>query len=168
MFEPGDLVVYGGTGVCRVQKVGSAPGASEGKLYYTLEPLYQTCVIYAPLSGGRVPIRPVISRAEAEELIDAIPTVVPEVCAGHDLRQLTERYEAAVKSHSCAELLGLSMSIYQKKRDAELAHRRLGQTDERFMKQAENLLFGELAVALGIPLERVPDYIAGRVGDQNQ
>ena len=35
--------------------------------------------------------------------------------------------------------------------------------DERFMRRAEELLFGELAVALGIEREDVPDYIAGRL-----
>jgi CarD family transcriptional regulator len=35
--------------------------------------------------------------------------------------------------------------------------------DERYMKQAERLLHGELSAALGIPFEEVPDYIAKRV-----
>ena len=35
--------------------------------------------------------------------------------------------------------------------------------DERFMKQAEQLLFGELAAALGITPEQVPGYIAAEV-----
>lgn len=34
------------------------------------------------------------------------------------------------------------------------------------MKRAEDLLFRELAAALGIPREEVPDYIARRVEGQ--
>ena len=41
--------------------------------------------------------------------------------------------------------------------------RRLGMVDERYMKQAERLLYGELSAALGIPLEEVQPYIARRV-----
>ena len=33
-----------------------------------------------------------------------------------------------------------------------------------FMKRTEELLFGEMAAALGIPVEQVPDYIVQRVG----
>jgi transcriptional regulatory protein LevR len=33
------------------------------------------------------------------------------------------------------------------------------------MKQAERLLHGELAAALDIPFESVPEYIARRVGN---
>ena len=35
--------------------------------------------------------------------------------------------------------------------------------DERFMKQAERLLYGEQSAALGIPFEAVQPYIARRV-----
>ena len=50
MYQVGDLVIYGSSGVCRVSAVGK-PGVSyvdEGKDYYTLSPLYGTEVIYAP------------------------------------------------------------------------------------------------------------------------
>ena len=34
------------------------------------------------------------------------------------------------------------------------------------MKRAEELLHGELAVALGIPAEEVADYISSQVGEE--
>ena len=36
--------------------------------------------------------------------------------------------------------------------------------DERYMKQAERLLYGEFAIALDLPVEEVQPYIARRVG----
>ena len=42
--------------------------------------------------------------------------------------------------------------------------RRLGQVDERYLKQSEALLFGELAVALGVEPAEVPGFITARVG----
>lgn len=50
MFQPGDLVVYGPTGVCRVEAVTCpkpAPGEKE-RPYYQLRPLHQDGVIYTP------------------------------------------------------------------------------------------------------------------------
>ena len=55
------------------------------------------------------------------------------------------------------------MSIHAKQAQAEAQKRRLGMVDERFMKQAEQLLFGELAAALELPYEDVQPYIAGRL-----
>ena len=61
MYQVGDLVIYGSSGVCRVSAVGK-PGVSyvdEGKDYYTLSPLYGTEVIYAPVDT-KVHIRNII------------------------------------------------------------------------------------------------------------
>ena len=165
MFQPGELLVYGATGVCRVEEI-TAPDftrADRGRQYYLLRPLYQDGVIYAPVDSGKVPIRPVISREEAEALIDRIPSVRAEACHAPTMQALAQHYQSAVRSHDCRQLLELTMSIYLKQRQAEAQKRRLGMVDERYMKQAERLLYGELAAALDIPYEEVQPYIARRV-----
>ena len=165
MFQPGDLVVYGSTGVCRVEEIThpNMTGADRNKAYYLLKPLYQDGVIYTPAENSKVAMRPVISSEEAEELIDLIPTIQAEACHAPTLQALAQHYRTAVQSHDCRDLIELMMSIYAKRRQAEAQKRRLGMVDERYMKQAEQLLHGELAAALGIPMEEVQPYIARRV-----
>lgn len=165
MFQPGDLVVYGTTGVCRVEAITrpNLTGADRDRQYYLLKPLYQDGVIYAPLEHAKVPIRPVISREEAEGLIDLIPTIQAEACRAPTLQALAQHYQTVVRSHDCRCLLELMMSIYVKRQQVEAQNRRLGMVDERYMKQAERLLYGELAIALGLPFEEVQPYIARRV-----
>lgn len=165
MFQPGELVVYGTTGVCRVEEITrpNLSGPDRNKTYYLLKPLYQDGVIYAPVENAKVPMRPVISAKEAEALIDLIPTIKAEVFRGPTLQALAQHYQSAVRTSDCKELVELMMSIYAKRRQAEAQNRRLGMVDERYMKQAERLLHGELSVALGIPLEEVQPYIARRV-----
>ena len=165
MFQPGELVVYGTTGVCRVEEITTPDmrGADRKKSYYLLKPLQQDGVIYTPVDNEKVSIRPVISAKEAEELIDLIPGIQAEACHAPTLQALAQHYRAAVQSHDCKELIELMMSIYAKRRQAEAQKRRLGMVDERYMKQAEHLLHGEFAAALGIPYEEVPAYIARRV-----
>jgi CarD family transcriptional regulator len=166
MYQPGELVVYGNTGVCRVEEVTrpNMTGADREKLYYLLKPLQQDGVIYTPVeSNGKVPIRSVISEAEAEALIDLIPTIRAEAYHGTTLQALAQHYQDAVRTHDCRDLLELLRSIYAKRRQAEAQNRRLGMVDERFMKQAERLLYGEFSAALGIPEDAVEPYIAQRV-----
>ena len=67
MYQVGDLIVYGGTGVCRVMEVGPQTG---GRLYYTLEPVYGSCRIFTPVENSKVLMRPIVTRQEAERLID--------------------------------------------------------------------------------------------------
>ena len=41
--------------------------------------------------------------------------------------------------------------------------KKIGMTDEKFLRRAEDLLFGELAVALDISRDAVRDYIGDRL-----
>ena len=128
-----------------------------------MKPLHQDGVIYSPVESQKVEIRPVMSRREAEELIDLIPTIQVKAWKAPTLQALTQRYQQAMRSHDNRELIELTMSIYAKRRQAEAQKRRLGLVDERYMKQAERLLYGELSVALDIPYDEVEHYIASRV-----
>lgn len=167
MFRPGELLVYGSTGVCRVlsidQRQEFVDGVKQCRSYYQLKPLHQGGIIYTPVDNGKVSMRYVISRREAEDLIDAIPTMKPMELRAATTQALTQYYQTSLRKHSCRSLLELTMAIYEKRCRAEAQNRRLGMVDERYMKQAEQLLFGELAAALDIPYEEVRPYIAARL-----
>lgn len=165
MYQAGDLVLYGSTGVCRVDEIReqSFPSMGEKRLYYVLRPLYEDCVISAPVDSDKVFIRPIISREEAERIIEKIPHIHAQAYHSRVSRELSEHYEAILKSHDCDSLVELTMSIYQKKRQLLDQKRKFGTVDERFLKRAEDLLFGELAAALEIPRDQVQDYIASKV-----
>ena len=158
MFQPGELIFYGRTGVCRVERIEEL----EGQQYYRLQPLYQTCTICTPVNG-KVFMRSVLTREEADALIDQIPSVCVKPVECHALRELTERYLASINTYDAAELLAMTMSIYAKKQQALRDRKKLGAIDERFLREGEALLFGELAVALGIAPNEVPNYIKMRI-----
>lgn len=165
MFQTGELLVYGTTGVCRVEGVTrlDQTGPNKHRQYYVLKPLFQDGVIYSPVDHQKVPIRPLITREEANALIDLIPTLRVEACRAPTLQALSQHYQSVVHSNSCKELLELMMSIYAKRQQAEAQNRHLGIVDERYHKQAERLLHGELSAALDIPFDEVPHYISQRL-----
>ena len=70
MFAAGDLVVYGGEGVCRVESIGPSGLAYDGgdKVYYHLSPLYRGGTVMTPVDTA-VLMRPIISRDCALKLI---------------------------------------------------------------------------------------------------
>lgn len=162
MVEPGSLVIYGSTGVCRVEAVGPKKlmrGVT--KTCYTLIPLYSRETITVPVDSP-VFMRAVIDREQAEQLIDRIPEEPPEPIPA-DTIAARECYERALSTHSCDDLLRLVRRIYLRTQNARQSRRQPSQTDQRYMKRAEDLLYGELAVALGIPREEVAPYIARRL-----
>ena len=161
MFAPGELIYCGRRGVCRVEGIDEIDGQS----YYHLEPLYYTCTIHTPVDG-KVFMRPVMTRAEAEALIELIPNVEAPPVQSKAMRELTERYQAKINTHEAAELLAMLMSIHAKKQQLQMEKKKLGAIDERFMKEGEALLFGELAAALDLQPQEVPRYIQKRLGEE--
>jgi len=165
MYQVGDLIVYGSTGVCTVEEISLRDPLKKDHLYYILRPLFQNCVISTPVHNDKVSMRPVISGKEAECLIDRIPSIQVEGCYDKAMWKLSAYYESILKEHNCLQLVKLTMSIYAKKQDMEAHKRKLGAVDERFLHRAEDLLFEELSVALDIPKEDVPGYISQRLSN---
>ena len=161
MFAPGELIYCGRRGVCRVENIEEI----EGRPYYHLEPLYYTCTIHTPVDG-KVFMRPVMTKAEAEALVDLIPNVEAPPVQSKAIRELVGRYQAKINTHEAAELLAMLMSIHAKKRQLSAEKKKLGAIDERFMKEGEALLFGELAAALNIQPQEVPQFIQKRLGER--
>lgn len=165
MFQKGESVVYGNLGVCKVRDIVTRKfeGLSEAHPYYVLEPLYQGGTLYVPADNPKIALRAVLTAAEANRLIDAIPTVEGAAFHSRSAQELTAHYEQVLNTHDCKDLLELIVSIYRKKQNLTRQNKKFGRVDEHFMHQAEETLYGELAVALNISKEAVPDYIAQRL-----
>lgn len=165
MFQVGDIIQYGIVGACRVADIVTNMPCCGGRRVYIIKPLYCEGTIYAPVDSGKVFMRPIVSRLEAERIIGAIPAMESQPqYEAQTVSQLVEYYEGCIRTHECADLVALTMFIYARKRAAEQAKRKFGSVDEKYMRRAEDLLYGELAAALGITRDEVPRYIAHRVG----
>ncbi|MBR5266397.1 MAG: CarD family transcriptional regulator [Clostridia bacterium] len=151
MYNTGDLIVYGASGVCRVGEITQM----DGKDYQLLHPVWQKEIIYMPLFSTKVYIREVIERDEAARLLDSACNVDAQPVFENKVQLLSQRYEKIIKSYQCIDLLYLVVSIYNKKVHAEKNRRKLGLVDERYLKKAEDLLFGELSIALDMPRDKV-------------
>lgn len=164
MYQTGDLVQYGGTGVCRISEIKSQSFLEgEERLYYVMRPLYKSCVISVPVDSEKVFIRPIITRDEADRLICLIPGLDCPAYHCRASRELAEHYDSKLKSHDCRDWMELAISIYAKKKALLSQKRKFGSVDERFLKQAEELLFGEFAAALEIPKDQVRGYIDAKL-----
>ena len=108
MFEIGEKIIYGENGVCTVEKIAplEMSGASREKLYYHLTPLVGSGTYFAPVDTNAY-MRRIISRSEAEALIDAIPGIEP---ACEKERSLHIFNYAPVKSNpvACARISSLN------------------------------------------------------------
>ena len=156
MYEIGQLIVYGNEGVCRVEEIGTPKisGVDKHREYYTLAPIYREGKVFTPVDS-KVFMRPVITREEALALIDRIPQMTAQVYENSNLRFLNEHYQQCIQDYTCADLLQLIKDVRAKRRRMAERGKKLGLVDERYMKRAEEMLHGELAIALDMPREQV-------------
>lgn len=160
MFAAGDLVVYGGEGVCRVERIGpSGMSYDDGdRLHYHLTPLYRSGTVLTPVDTG-VLMRPVISKEAALALIEAIPSLPPCKPEQAGVRAARDFYHQVVMRCECGELAAMIHSVCRKRAWALRHGKKVSQMDERYLKRAEDQLYGELAAVLGTERGEVADLI---------
>ena len=134
MYQVGEKIIYGTTGVCEIKAIGplDMEAARKGVDYYTLVPVYQDGIIFAPVDTT-VPIRPVLTKQQALSLIRKIPVIEENVFEDNNPRLLSEHYQVYLKSGDCTDLLRLIRAIYAKGRRAAQRGKHLGQVDRNSM-----------------------------------
>ena len=167
MFQIGESVVYGTTGVCKISALGplSMHGVDRKRKYYTLQPLYQEGAVYVPADGEKCGnMRYPLSCREAEQLLERIPEIAPCDIQNFNYKQRTDAFSAALHLNSCDGLVGIIKAVEQKKRN--FREKQQYNVDNNCWKQAMRLLCGELSYALGIPLEETRDRVEAAIRRQ--
>lgn len=161
MFSVGDKIIYGENGVCTVEKIAplDMSGASADKLYYHLSPLIGTGTYFAPVDSNAF-MRPVISREEAEALIDSMESIEPAICTDTRFNHVDAFYKELFKQHTCEALVAIVKGLKGRMSDKKTKSSRAEST----MKRAKDILHGELSIALGIDVGEVESYICTRLG----
>lgn len=164
MFNKGEKIVYGQTGVCVIEDIAEKELIKRvKKLYYKLKPVYQpNNVIYAPVNSDKVFMRAVITKEKAQELINKIPEIYQKALTSPENAEET----ADCDSFSCERLAQTAVKIHLKKRAAKNARKRLGFTEEKKLEQAEELLFGEFAQVFELDINEVPNLLFAAIKEQ--
>ena len=163
MFSTGELIIYGSSGVYRVIDTGNISiKGCENRLYYTLEPVYGSGTSYVPVDTN-VFMRRIMTPDEANGLIDSIPNISGESFNSHSPRAIREHYSASMKSHDSTVLIGMIKELWEKSKRVGIS--KMSRIEQQYMEQAEDLVYGELAVSLGIERDAVVDYIHARLAD---
>ena len=133
-------------------------GASSERLYYIFRPGGETeGKIFTPVEGGKQVLRGIISKEEAEKLIDEIPSIETLSIENEKFRE--DSYKKCIRTCECRDLLRIIKTIYLRKRARKEAGRKETAVDARYFRIAEDHLYGVLAVALDMSRENVESYI---------
>lgn len=154
MYKIDDLVVYGKNGICRIKDISKISMSNSDRLYYKLVPVYsREEIIYAPVDNSKIVMRHVISKSKAREFIKEIPELDDEL--EMDERERERRYKETLSKCDLRQLVIMLRSIYHRKYDRIKLGKKITVADEKYLKLAEEQLYGELAYALELDKKEV-------------
>ena len=136
MFKINDVLVYGTQGVCKIVDIEEKSVSGTKKKYYVLRPIDEKGpTIFAPVDNEYV------------------------------LKKMRkEQYKSIIASGDHLELIMLIKSLYAHKKAREADSRRLHMSDERFFKEAEQLLYDEFQYVLKLHnKDDLMKYILARI-----
>lgn len=164
MFQKGDMIIYGNSGVCVVDDIGTMtlPGVKKGKMYYTLSQMYSRGgKVYTPIDNDRVVMRKIYTDKEANDYIAQIPQIEPLDL--EDEKKRENQYKEALGTCEFTNLVSVIKTLYKREKIQEEKGKKLASLDERYMELAKDQLEGELAVSLDIKKEEVDEFIKGHI-----
>lgn len=164
MYQKGDYIIYGSSGVCLVEAVGpmEMDGVIKGKLYYTLRPVYSgSSTIFTPTDNRQIVMRYILTRGEAEGLIETVALMEPVEIV--DERKREEIYREILRECDLRVCIRLLKTLYHRQYVRMESGKKVAAVDERYMKMAEDCIFGELAVALNQKKDEVADMLREKI-----
>lgn len=149
MYQIGELVQYGTSGVCRVEEiVQGVPGLQKDTECYLLIPVSKKEEkIYTPVDNDKVKMRRILSSEEVKELMGKAPEIEGPAIANE--KQCETVYREELYSVDCYRWLGLLKTLYARKAARIAMGKKVTATDERYLKSVEERLKEELNLIIG-------------------
>lgn len=151
MYHVGEYLVHPGQGVCKVGEIVSEPQET-----YLLEPVsarHPMRISFPVASEGR--LRPVLSKSEAEELIDEYPQLDPDDYTERSLALEEEHFRDKIRRGTCRDSVRVVKTFRKRIADVRSRNKRPPVAYERILKQASERSLSELSIALGVTTEDV-------------
>lgn len=160
MYRIGDIVMYPGTGVCRVEDIVTQKFArTEEKTYYVLKGVYDTAdtTIYCPVDNKNIKLRKLLSK-------DSITDLINKACVGEKLwidndNERKKLFASVLKEGDQIKILKLIIEIHENKVEKEKEGKQLHLSDEKILQQAEKIIHEELAYSMDIKIDEVAAFI---------
>ena len=167
MFKIGDHIVYGTNGVCLVTDICSSPfDKKDTRTYYVLKPIsgHAESVIYTPVDNERVPMRPLMSIGEVEELFSRMHAI-PHLPIPNE-KGRREVYRTAIAAGCPDSYIAVIKTILGRRTELSGMGRRLPEFEIECDGLARRHLYTELSVVLDRPIGEMEAYVFERLGSE--
>lgn len=170
MFTVNDLIIYGAHGICKIAGIEEKDFMGVKEKYFVLKPVKKSdnSTYFVPTGNETLAakMRKLLSEEEINELIDAMANEQANWIANENQRK--EKYKAIISEGNHTELIKMIKAIFFEKKEREANGKRLHASDERFLKDAEQLLYGEFQYVLKLNEEELMAYIFDRIENSSK
>lgn len=158
----GDVIIYGGHGICKVTGLQDMCMDEKIRSYYVLKPVYNTAatVYVSTIGNGRkTEIRRILSADEIFSLVKK--TSDKDYIWNNDNHKRKELYSQILADGNRSDLVKMIKTLRWYKQELKNANknRKLQNSDEEFLKDAEKTLCEEFAYVLNIKRDEVIPFI---------
>ena len=164
MYAIGEYLVHPGQGVCRVEEVTEGPQA-----VYRLLPVGKRHPVHISFPiANEERLRPVLTRDEAQSIIDGYPALEVEDFTARNNSLEEEHYRTEMRQGSCLDSVRIAKTFRIRIADLSARNKKPPVAYERILKEARERSAAELAVALGITPEDVAMLFEQRMGEESE
>ncbi len=160
MFEIGEHIVYGTSGICRVEEICKSPyDKNDTRTYYLLIPAHNPMgsTIYTPVDNDRVPMRRLMTPEEIEALICAMPAI--EVLQVPVEKQRREIYRTVIGALRPEGYVSVIKTVHRRREELTAARKHFPVSDMEYGRLAKHMLYSECAHVLGLAEDGMEAYI---------
>lgn len=161
MYKENDYLVYK-RDVCRVREVKE--NKMNGNFSYILIPINdESLIIETPVDNRMGYIRDVMSKEDAEELIEKIPSI--PILENIDDKYIEKTYKELLYSGSLEDLITIIKTTYLRNDERIKANKKVSDKDKTYFAKAEDYLYNELSIALSMSFDETKEYIIHKVDE---
>lgn len=162
MFKKGEFIMYSFHGGCVVEEITEKVIDKISRIYYILKPLGDSnSTIMTPVDNDKVKMRAVISKEEAENILDSIDSLEYNWIEDRKLRN--EDLRQIIKIGDPVELTQVVKTLVLKSKECKEEGRKFIATDTRALADAEKLLYSEFSISLGIEVEDIEKILLEKI-----
>lgn len=169
MFQVNDVIIYGAQGVCEITGTEEKTVSGKKKTYFVLKPVGDKgSTIFAPTDNELAlkKMRRLLTKDEIHRLIDSMRLENAVWVPNENERK--ELYKSILAKGDHLELIKMIKAIFAHKKEREAEGKRLHMSDERFFKDAEQILYSEFQYVLDLGgKDDLMTYIFARIETQD-
>ncbi len=159
MFKENDYVVYK-KDVCKIKEIKNK---NENR-YYILNPIDDdSLIIDVPIDNKMGFLRKIISKEEANNLIDNIINIMP--LDDIDDKNIENKYKTLLLEGTHENFVKVIKTTYLRNEKRIKNNKKISEKDDTFFKKAEKYLYNELSISLNMTIPEVKDYIYKKIQD---